>query len=137
MELEGFPPCLIKKSDGATLYATRDLAAAIYRQENYHFVKSLYVVGNEQTLHFKQLFQVLEKMGYDWAKGMAHIPFGMMLKDGKKMSTRKGKVVLLEEVLQAAIKLAEQNIEEKNPSLEKKQEVVMVDTEKVHAFLTL
>ncbi|MFS0658652.1 arginine--tRNA ligase [Niallia alba] len=123
VELEGFPPCLIKKSDGATLYATRDLAAAIYRQENYHFVKSLYVVGNEQTLHFKQLFQVLEKMGYDWAKGMAHIPFGMMLKDGKKMSTRKGKVVLLEEVLQAAIKLAEQNIEEKNPSLEKKQEV--------------
>ncbi|WP_303983167.1 arginine--tRNA ligase [Niallia circulans] len=123
VELEDFPPCLIKKSDGATLYATRDLAAAIYRQENYHFVKSLYVVGNEQTLHFKQLFQVLEKMGYDWAKGMAHIPFGMMLKDGKKMSTRKGKVVLLEEVLQAAIQLAEKNIEEKNPSLENKEEV--------------
>lgn len=113
VELEDFPPCLIKKRDGATLYATRDLAAAIYRQENYHFVKSLYVVGNEQTLHFKQLFQVLEKMGYDWAEGMAHIPFGMMLKDGKKMSTRKGKVVLLEEVLQAAIQLAEKNIEEK------------------------
>ncbi len=123
VQLEDFPPCLIKKSDGATLYATRDLAAAIYRQENYHFVKSLYVVGNEQTLHFKQLFQVLEKMGYDWAKGMAHIPFGMMLKDGKKMSTRKGKVVLLEEVLQAAIELAEKNIEEKNPLLEMKEEV--------------
>ncbi len=123
VELEDFPPCLIKKSDGATLYATRDLAAAIYRQENYRFVKSLYVVGNEQTLHFKQLFQVLEKMGYDWAKGMAHIPFGMMLKDGKKMSTRKGKVVLLEEVLQAAIELAEKNIEEKNPLLEMKEEV--------------
>ncbi|MBZ9536230.1 arginine--tRNA ligase [Cytobacillus oceanisediminis] len=123
VELEEFPPCLIKKSDGATLYATRDLAAAIYRQENYQFVKSLYVVGNEQTLHFKQLFQVLEKMGYDWAKGMVHIPFGMMLKDGKKMSTRKGKVVLLEEVLQAAIELAEKNIDEKNPSLEKKEEV--------------
>ncbi|MEQ2467763.1 arginine--tRNA ligase [Niallia hominis] len=123
VELEDFSPCLIKKSDGATLYATRDLAAAIYRQENYRFVKSLYVVGNEQTLHFKQLFQVLEKMGYDWAKGMAHIPFGMMLKDGKKMSTRKGKVVLLEEVLQAAIELAEKNIEEKNPLLEMKEEV--------------
>ncbi|HEO8418529.1 arginine--tRNA ligase [Niallia sp. FSL W8-0635] len=123
VELEDFPPCLIKKSDGATLYATRDLAAAIYRQENYRFVKSLYVVGNEQMLHFKQLFQVLEKMGYDWAKGMAHIPFGMMLKDGKKMSTRKGKVVLLEEVLQAAIELAEKNIEEKNPLLEMKEEV--------------
>ncbi|WP_312098270.1 arginine--tRNA ligase [Niallia sp.] len=123
VELEGFPPCLIKKSDGATLYATRDLAAAIYRQENYHFAESLYVVGNEQTLHFKQLFQVLEKMGYDWAKGMAHIPFGMMLKDGKKMSTRKGKIVLLEKVLEAAIELAEKNIEEKNPSLESKEEV--------------
>ena len=123
VELEGFPPCLIKKSDGATLYATRDLAAAIYRQENYHFVKSLYVVGNEQTLHFKQLFQVLEKMGYDWAKGMAHIPFGMMLKDGKKMSTRKGKVVLLEKVLNESIAMARHNIEEKNPNLANKDKV--------------
>ncbi|MDP4164520.1 MAG: arginine--tRNA ligase, partial [Bacillota bacterium] len=106
-----------------TLYATRDLAAALFRQENYHFVKSLYVVGNEQTLHFKQLFAVLEKMGYQWQKGLSHVPFGMILKDGKKMSTRKGKVVLLEEVLQEAIHLAAKDIEEKNPTLAAKEDV--------------
>ncbi|MDQ6595506.1 arginine--tRNA ligase [Bacillus salipaludis] len=117
---EELPPCLIKKSDGATLYATRDLAAALYRHETYHFDKSLYVVGNEQSLHFKQLKAVLGKLGYDWAKNMVHIPFGMMLKDGKKMSTRKGKVVLLEEVLDESISMARHNIEEKNPNLENK-----------------
>ncbi|MGD6795337.1 arginine--tRNA ligase [Metabacillus indicus] len=119
--LKELPPCLIKKRDGTTLYATRDLAAAIYRQETYHFVKSLYVVGNEQTLHFKQLFAVLKKMGYQWE--MKHVPFGMMLKDGKKMSTRKGKVVLLEEVLNNAIKLASEQINKKNPNLVTKEEV--------------
>ncbi|QFT89662.1 Arginine--tRNA ligase [Bacillus sp. THAF10] len=117
------PPCLIKKSDGATLYATRDLAAAFYRKSEYDFAKALYVVGGEQSLHFKQVFQVLKKMGYEWSKDMHHIPFGMMLKDGKKMSTRKGKVVLLEEVLQKAIKLATHNIEERNLNLAKKDEV--------------
>lgn len=120
---EELPPCLIKKSDGATLYATRDLAAALYRKENYDFDLSLYVVGNEQSLHFKQLIAVLEKMGYSWAKNMVHIPFGMMLKDGKKMSTRKGKVVLLEEVLNESISMAKHNIEEKNPNLTNKDEV--------------
>jgi arginyl-tRNA synthetase len=120
---EGLPPCLIKKSDGATLYATRDLAAALYRKENYDFDLSLYVVGNEQSLHFKQLIAVLEKMGYSWAKNMVHIPFGMMLKDGKKMSTRKGKVVLLEEVLNESIAMAKHNIEEKNPNLTNKDRV--------------
>jgi arginyl-tRNA synthetase len=120
---EGLPPCLIKKSDGATLYATRDLAAALYRKENYDFDLSLYVVGNEQSLHFKQLIAVLEKMGYSWAKNMVHIPFGMMLKDGKKMSTRKGKVVLLEEVLNESITMARHNIEEKNPNLTNKDVV--------------
>ncbi len=117
------PPCLIKKSDGATLYATRDLAAALYRKGEYDFAKSLYVVGGEQSLHFKQVFHVLNKMGYEWSKDMHHIPFGMMLKDGKKMSTRKGKVVLLEEVLQEAIQLAAQNIEARNPNLANKDEV--------------
>ncbi len=73
---DDLPPCLIKKRDGTTLYATRDLAAAIYRQDTYKFVKSLYVVGNEQTLHFKQLFLVLEKMGYKWHEGLKHVPFG-------------------------------------------------------------
>jgi arginyl-tRNA synthetase len=120
---EGLPACLIKKSDGATLYATRDLAAALYRKENYDFELSLYVVGNEQSLHFKQLMAVLEKLGYTWAKNMVHIPFGMMLKDGKKMSTRKGKVVLLEEVLSESISMARHNIEEKNPNLANKDAV--------------
>jgi len=123
VQLENLPPCLIKKRDGTTLYATRDLAAAIYRQETYQFVKSLYVVGNEQTLHFKQLFAVLEKMGFKWREGMHHVPFGMMLKDGKKMSTRKGKVVLLEEVLDEAIHLALENIIKKNPSLNEKEKI--------------
>lgn len=120
---EGLPPCLIKKSDGATLYATRDLAAALYRKENYNFVQSLYVVGHEQSLHFKQLIAVLGKMGYKWAENMVHVPFGMMLKDGKKMSTRKGKVVLLEEVLTESIAMARRNIEEKNPNLANKDAV--------------
>ncbi|WP_066074346.1 arginine--tRNA ligase [Neobacillus soli] len=120
---EQLPPCLIKKSDGATLYATRDLAAALYRKENYNFALSLYVVGHEQSLHFKQLIAVLEKMGFDWAQKMHHIPFGMMLKDGKKMSTRKGKVVLLEEVLTESIAMASHSIEEKNPNLANKAEV--------------
>ncbi|NWQ44493.1 arginine--tRNA ligase [Bacillus sp. EB106-08-02-XG196] len=123
LSAEGLPPCLIKKSDGATLYATRDLAAALYRKENYDFDLSVYVVGNEQSLHFKQLMAVLEKMGYSWAKNMIHIPFGMMLKDGKKMSTRKGKVVLLEEVLNESISMAKHNIEEKNPNLTNKDVV--------------
>ncbi|PLS01377.1 arginine--tRNA ligase [Neobacillus cucumis] len=120
---EQLPPCLIKKSDGATLYATRDLAAALYRKENYHFDQSLYVVGHEQSLHFKQLIEVLKKMGYEWAEKMVHVPFGMMLKDGKKMSTRKGKVVLLEEVLNESIAMAKHNIEEKNPNLLNKDQV--------------
>ncbi|PSL42215.1 arginyl-tRNA synthetase [Planomicrobium soli] len=119
----GLPPLLAKKSDGATLYATRDLAAALYRQEQNQFSKAWYVVGSEQTLHFKQLFLVLQKMGYRWAEEMTHIPFGFVLKDGKKMSTRKGEIVLLEEVLAEAIRLAEENIDEKNPSLKNKQEV--------------
>ena len=120
---EQLPPCLIKKSDGATLYATRDLAAALYRKEKYDFVQSLYVVGHEQSLHFKQLIAVLGKLGYEWAKNMVHVPFGLMLKDGKKMSTRKGKVVLLEEVLNESIAMARDNIEAKNPNLVKKDEV--------------
>ncbi|MEH7462681.1 arginine--tRNA ligase [Bacillus thuringiensis] len=123
LEEEGMPPCLIKKSDGATLYATRDLTAALYRQNTYSFDKALYVVGDEQSLHFSQFFTVLKKLGFQWVEGMSHVPFGLILKDGKKMSTRKGKVVLLEEVLEEAITLAKQNIEEKNPNLKNKDEV--------------
>ncbi|MFD3450151.1 arginine--tRNA ligase [Microbacteriaceae bacterium 4G12] len=120
---EEMPPCLIKKSDGATLYATRDLTAAIYRQNTYKFDRALYVVGGEQSLHFEQFFAVLKKMGYPWVKGMSHVQFGLILKDGKKMSTRKGKVVLLEDVITEAIALAKQNIEEKNPQLQNKEKV--------------
>lgn len=116
-----YPPCLIKKKDGTTLYATRDLAAAIYRKNKYNSVKSLYVVGHEQSLHFKQIFLVLKKMGHEWYEGLEHVPFGMMLKNGKKMSTRKGKIVLLEEVLNDAIELALENIEQKNPTLSSKE----------------
>ncbi|WP_019779455.1 arginine--tRNA ligase, partial [Streptococcus sobrinus] len=85
-------PALIKKSDGATLYITRDLAAAIYRKRTYDFAKSIYVVGNEQAAHFKQLKAVLKEMGYDWSDDITHVPFGLVTKDGKKLSTRKGNV---------------------------------------------
>ncbi|WP_408009037.1 arginine--tRNA ligase [Pseudalkalibacillus sp. A8] len=117
------PPALIQKKDGASLYATRDLAAAQYRKGTYQFVKSLYVVGHEQSLHFEQVKKVLSKMGYTWADDMEHIPFGMILQDGKKMSTRKGKTVLLEEVLNQTIQQAKENIESKNPTLENKEKV--------------
>lgn len=117
------PPALIKKSDGATLYVTRDLATAQYRKDTYDFAKNVYVVGNEQSVHFKQLKAVLAKMGRQWEEDMIHVPFGLITKDGKKLSTRKGKIVLLEEVLNEAIELAYAQIEAKNPNLENKEEV--------------
>ncbi|WP_407644209.1 arginine--tRNA ligase [Falsibacillus albus] len=117
MDEEGMPPCLIKKSDGASLYPTRDLAAAIYRQREYQFDQALYVVGQEQRVHFNQVFSVLKKMGFEWADAMKHVPFGLYLKNGKKMSTRKGRVILLENVIKEAIALALKNINEKNPDL--------------------
>ncbi|WEG73713.1 arginine--tRNA ligase [Vagococcus intermedius] len=116
-------PALIRKSDGATLYITRDLAAALYRKENYNFAQALYVVGNEQSGHFKQLKAVLNELGFEWANDIHHIPFGLITKDGKKLSTRKGKIVLLEEVLNEAIGLAKAQIEAKNPDLANKEEV--------------
>lgn len=116
-------PALIKKTDGATLYITRDLAAALYRKREYNFVKSIYVVGNEQSNHFKQLKAVLKEMGFDWADDIYHVPFGLITKDGKKLSTRKGKIVLLEEVLNEAVQSAKQQIVEKNPDLPNKDEV--------------
>lgn len=116
-------PALIKKSDGATLYITRDLAAALYRKRTYDFKQSLYVVGNEQSYHFKQLKAVLKEMGFDWSDDMHHIPFGLITQGGKKLSTRKGKIVLLEEVLNEAIQSAKEQISEKNPDLENKNAV--------------
>ena len=110
-------PALIKKSDGATLYITRDLAAALYRHRTYDFKKALYVVGNEQAGHFKQLKAVLKEMDYDWADQITHVPFGLITKDGKKLSTREGNVVLLEEVLNEADQRALKLISQKNPDL--------------------
>ena len=123
LEEENLPPALIKKSDGATLYVTRDLAAAIYRYNTYNFAKNVYVVGNEQSVHFKQLKAVLDKLGYEWYKDMTHVPFGLITLNGKKLSTRKGKIVLLEQVLNDAIALATEQINEKNPDLANKEEV--------------
>ncbi|GMA48134.1 arginine--tRNA ligase [Tetragenococcus muriaticus] len=119
----GLNPALIKKRDGGTLYITRDMAAALYRKRTYNFAKSLYVVGNEQSYHFKQLKATLKEMGYNWADDIQHIPFGLITKDGKKLSTRKGQIVLLEDVLNDAIRSAQEQITEKNPSLENKEEV--------------
>lgn len=113
----GLNPALIKKSDGATLYMTRDLAAAFYRHATYDFVQSLYVVGNEQREHFDQLKAVIKEMGYDWADDIHHIPFGLITSGGKKLSTRKGNIILLERVLNDAIDLAKQQIAEKHPDL--------------------
>ena len=114
---ENLNPALIRKSDGATLYITRDLAAALYRKRTYNFAKSLYVVGNEQSIHFKQLKAVLNKLGFEWAADLHHIPFGLITQGGKKLSTRKGKIVLLEEVLNEAVASAKKQIQEKNPTL--------------------
>ena len=116
-------PALIKKSDGATLYITRDLAAALYRKRTYDFAKSIYVVGNEQAAHFKQLKAVLKEMDYDWSDDITHIPFGLVTKDGKKLSTRKGNVILLEPTIAEAIKRAGDQIEAKNPDLPNKEAV--------------
>lgn len=120
----GMPPALILKSDGATLYATRDLAAAVYRKKTYDFYKCLYVVAYQQNLHFRQLFKVLELMGYDWAKDCVHVPFGMVSLEGQgALSTRKGNVVFLDEVLDTAEKKALDVIEQKSPDLKNKEEI--------------
>lgn len=116
-------PALIKKSDGATLYITRDLAAALYRKKEYQFAKSIYVVGQEQSAHFKQLKAVLQEMGYDWSQDIVHVPFGLVTKEGKKLSTRKGNVILLEPTIAEAVSRAKAQIEAKNPELENKDQV--------------
>lgn len=116
-------PALIVKSDGSSIYLTRDLAAAIYRMNTYHFVKMLYVVGNEQAQHFVELKTVLKKMGYDWADRIHHVPFGLITQNGKKLSTRKGNVVFLDQVLGDAVDLARKQIDQKNPNLANKEQV--------------
>ncbi len=119
----GMPPCLILRSDGASLYATRDLAAAFYRKKTYGFHKCLYVVAYQQNLHFKQIFKVLELMGYEWAKDMVHVAYGMVSLEDGAMSTRKGKVIWLEDVINKCVEKAFAVIQEKNPNLENKSEI--------------
>ena len=116
------PPCLVLRSDGASLYATRDLAAAIYRKQTYDFYKSLYVVAYQQNLHFRQFFKVLELMGKEWAKDLVHVAYGMVSLEEGSMSTRKGRVVYLEDVIDKCVEKALAIITEKNPSLENKEE---------------
>ena len=123
LEAYGMSPCLILRSDGASLYATRDLAAAVYRKNTYDFAKCLYVVAYQQNLHFKQIFKVLELMGKDWAKDMVHVAYGMVSLEDGAMSTRKGKVVWLEDVISRCVEKALAIITEKNPDLENKEEV--------------
>ena len=120
---DNMPPCLILKKDGTTIYATRDLAAAKYRQDTYHFDKCLYVVAYQQDLHFRQVFRVLEKMGYPWAKDCVHVSFGMVSFDGGALSTRKGNVVHLDDLLSQAIEKASAIIAEKSPDLPDREKV--------------
>lgn len=117
------PPCMILKKDGSSLYATRDIAAAIYRKNEYNFDKCIYVTAAAQALHFKQWFKVVELMEYDWAKDLVHVPFGLVSLGGEKLATRKGKVVLLEDILNKAMEKTLETIEAKNPNLEGKEEI--------------
>lgn len=118
-------PCIIEKSNGSTTYATRDLAAILYRARTYDFDKALYVTSYEQTLHFKQVFEVAKLLGIDekYTNGLEHISFGMVLLPTGKMSTREGNVVKLNDLLNEAISRAKQIIEQKNPNLENKDEI--------------
>ena len=123
LEEDKMPPCIILRSDGATLYATRDLAAALYRKNTYNFDKCLYVVAYQQDLHFRQIFRVLEKMGKPWAKDCVHVSFGMISYEGQALATRKGHVVYLEDLLEQAQQKALDIINEKSPNLPNKEEV--------------
>lgn len=114
---------LIKKSDGSSLYITRDIAAAVYRKETYVFYRNIYVVASQQNLHFQQLFKIIELMGYDWANQCVHVPFGLVRLEEGTMSTRHGRVVFLEDVLNGAIEKTKEIIEEKNPDIENLEEI--------------
>ena len=117
------PPCIILRSDGATLYATRDIAAALYRKDTYDFAKCLYVVAYQQDLHFRQWFKVVELMGYDWAKDLVHVSFGMVSGTEGAFSTRRGNMVKLRDVLNAAIEKTGEIMKEKSPDLENRDAV--------------
>lgn len=124
LEAYNMAPCLILKNDGSSIYATRDLAAVFYRKNTYNFVKCLYVTGQEQKLHFAQVFKVVELLGNDWAKDqLIHIPYGLVSLEGAKLSTRGGNIIYAEDILLEAIDKIKEIIEEKNPELENKDEV--------------
>lgn len=124
LEAYDMAPCIIKKADGGSIYATRDLAAIFYRKETYNFVKCLYVTGQEQKLHFAQVFKVIELLGNDWAaEQLVHIPYGLVSLEGAKLSTRSGNIIYAEDILLEAISKVKEVIEEKNPDLENKDEV--------------
>lgn len=123
LSADGMPPAIIRRGDGASLYVARDLAAAYHRHENYGFDKCLYVVASHQALHFKQLFRVLELLGEPWAKDMVHVSYGMVSVDGLSLSTRRGNVLYLNDVLNAAVDKAAAIIDERNPNLADKSRV--------------
>ncbi|SDY40177.1 arginine--tRNA ligase [Tindallia californiensis] len=125
LESYNMPPCLVQKKDGSTLYATRDITAAIYRKNTFDFTKCLYLTDYSQNLHFAQWFKVIELMGYEWAADLEHVPFGRVTHEGKRIQSRKGTVVLLEEVIEGAIERVFNIIEEKNPELPNKKEVAV------------
>lgn len=117
------PPCLITKSDGGSIYHSRDIAAVLFRKEKYHFEKCLYVTGLEQSLHFKQVFKAIEVMGYEWADSLVHVPYGLVSLEGEKLSTRSGNIIYAEDILNEAIERAKNSIQNKNPDLSEKDEV--------------
>lgn len=119
---ENMPPCIILKSNGATIYATRDIAAALYRYRTYNFDKNIYVVGNPQTLHFKQFFKVMEKAGWEWSKDCVHVGFGLVRFGGKNLSTRHGDVVFLEDVLHEAVEKTREIIQKNGSNVDDKEE---------------
>lgn len=125
LETYNMPPCLVQKKDGSTLYATRDIAASIYRKNTFDFTKCLYLTDYSQNLHFAQWFKVVDLMGYDWAQDLEHVPFGRVTHEGRRIQSRKGTVVLLEEVIHGAIEKVSEIIEEKNPGLENKEETAI------------
>lgn len=122
LEKYNMPPCLITKSDGGSIYHSRDIAAILYRKEQYNFEKCLYVTGLEQSLHFKQIFTAIKVMGYDWSDGLVHVPYGLVSLAGEKLSTRNGNIIYAEDILKEAIERAYKAILEKNPNLKEKED---------------
>ena len=117
------PPCLITKSDGGSIYHSRDIAAVLYRKQLYDFEKCLYVTGLEQSLHFKQVFTAVKLMGYDWAEGaLVHVPYGLVSLAGAKLSTRSGNIIYAEDILKESMERAMSAIQSKNPNLQNKEE---------------